>query len=365
MSTPVPLPSEVQLAKYQSDLAAAQKRVDMVNAQLKALKDPGPKNPLGQRVYKARLASLTTTLATYSKPIAGLKENIAKTQNQVYQDTGQYEKLLSGTERDAYMAINSLFKGYGLETLAPKIFDYVKNGYSADTISILLQDTSEYKQRFAANEARKKAGLPVLSPGEYLSAESSYRQIMQSAGLPSGFYDQPSDFNDFLSKDVSPTEVQSRVDLATQATILSNPDYRKALNQMGIADSDLTAYFLDSKKALPYLQKSAATAAIGAQALAQGMTFDQVYAGELATKGITSAEAQQGYANIASELGAMKNLGSIYGEQYGQREAEQATFEGLGTAVEKRKRLQSQERGAFSGSSGAARGGLSGGGGAR
>ena len=286
-------------------------------------------------------------------------------QNDYYKATGQYEKLLSGDNRDAYAAISSLFNSYGLGSLAGKVYDYVKNGYSSDTVSILLQDTKEYKERFAGNEARKKAGLPVLSAGEYLATEASYRQIMQSAGLPPGFYDTPSDFTSWIGKNVSPSEIQTRVDLATQATVLANPNYKKALNAMGIADSDLTAYFLDQKKALPYIQKAAATAQIGAAALDQGMTYDQVYAGTLASKGITADQANQGYAQIAGEADTLNNLASIYGSTYTQREAEQATFEGNAAATKKRGRLASQERGNFSGAAGTASGGLAGKGGAR
>lgn len=292
-------------------------------------------------------------------------EDRAKKQNTLWEMTGDYEKLLAGTERDAFMAINALFKQYDLGGLAGKIFEFVKNGYSADTISILLQDSKEYKERFAGNEARKAAGLPVLSAGEYLATEAGYRQIMESAGLPRGFYDQHSDFNQWIAKNVSPSEIQSRVDLATQATVLSNANYRKALNQMGISDSDLTSYFLDPDKALPYIQKAAATAAIGAQALAQGLSFDQRYAEQLATGGITADQAKEGYAAIGSELDTMKQLGGMYGEQWTQRESEEAMFEGTSAAVGKKKRLASQERGAFSGQAGAARGGLAGKGGAR
>ena len=71
---------------------------------------------------------------------------------------------LTGANRDAAKALVELFKQYGLESLAPKIVEFIQNGYSADTTAILLQDTTEYKQRFAANEARRKKGLPVLSP---------------------------------------------------------------------------------------------------------------------------------------------------------------------------------------------------------
>jgi len=326
------------LQKAKADLAAAQKA--------------------GNKRYISRVPQLT---AEYERAVKKQTE----VQTNYYKETGQYEKLLSGTDRDAYAAVTALFKSYGLESLAGKVYDYVKNGYSADTVSILLQDTKEYKERFAGNEARRKAGLPVLSAGEYLATEASYRQIMQSAGLPSGFYDQPSDFNNWIGGNVSPSEIQTRVDLATQATILANPDYKKALNQMGIADSDLTAYFLDTKKALPYIQKAAATAQIGAQALAQNLAFDQAYAESLATKGITADQAGQGYAQIAGEAKTLGNLASIYGTTYTQREAEQATFEGGAGATNKRKRLASQERANFSGAAGTGSQGLGGRGGAR
>jgi len=272
--------------------------------------------------------------------------------------SGTLEDNLTGADRDAYVALTNLFDSYGLGTLAPKIYDYIKNGYSADTISILLQQTDEYKQRFAGNEARKTAGLPVLSPSEYLATEASYRQIMESAGLPSGFYDQPSDFTTWIGKNVSPTEIQSRVDLATQATTLSNPSYRQALNQMGIADSQLTAYFLDPTRALPSLQKSAATAAIGAEALQQGLTFDVNYAQQLATSGVSQSTAQQGYAQIADTLGKYQSLAQIYGGTYDQRTAENAAFLGDAAAVQQQRRLIGREEANFGGSTGTAQYGL-------
>src|SRR5882757_3766747 len=176
--TMVSMDPTAQLDKLNQQIAANQKQQDSLNARIKALKDPGTKgaaNQMAHHKYLVLKASLSAQLSPLTKAMGTLKTQQAKTQNTVWTNSGQYENLLKGTERDAYLAINSLFKNYGLESLAPKIYDYVKNGYSADTISVLLQDTKEYKDRFSANEARKKAGLPVLSPAEYLSAESSYR----------------------------------------------------------------------------------------------------------------------------------------------------------------------------------------------
>lgn len=272
--------------------------------------------------------------------------------------TPDWTKSLTGTQRDAYAAITNLFKGYGLESLSSKIFDYVKNGYSADTISILLQETPEYKKRFAGNEARKKAGLNVLSPGEYISVENSYRQILRAAGLPVGFYDSTDDFSKFIGNDLSPSELKERADLATQATALASPEYKAALKRLGISDSEMTSYWINQEKSIPFLQKTAATAAIGAEALQRGMNFDKEYFENLATQGVTGDQAAQGYAKIAEEFGTLRTLGSIYGNAWTQRMAEEEQFTGgtAGTGV--RRNLATRERAQFSGASGAARSGL-------
>lgn len=343
---------QIQLKMYKVRQKSQQQLLKSQQAQLNKLKGKT------DNASKAAAGRLQASINFTQKSLNEITTKVNSTQNKYYQTTGQYDKLLTGANRDAFMALQTLFKGYGLDALAGKIFDYVKNGYSADTISILLQDTPEYKQRFKANEARLKAGLPVLSPADYINTENAYRQILRQSGLPSGFYDSTDDFTNWLSKDVSPTEVQSRTDLATQATALANPAYKLALNQMGIDDGHMAAYFLDPDKSLPLLQKAAATAAIGGAALGQGLTFNQAYAEQLATIGVTATQAQQGYQQVAQELGTMKNLGQLYGQQFGQAEEEQSVFGTSAEAINKKAALVGREQGAFSGQAGGAAAGL-------
>jgi hypothetical protein len=181
---------------------------------------------------------------------------------------------------------------------------------------------------------------------------------MRQSGLPEGFYDSTSDFTEWISKDVSPTEIQARVDMATQATALANPYYKQALNQIGIDDGHMAAYFLDADRSLPLLQKAAATAQIGAAALQSGLTFDQTYAEQLATSGVTAAQAQQGYSQVAQELGTMRELGNIYGQSWTQSESEASVFGTDAGATAKKAGLVGQERGAFGGASGTSKAGL-------
>jgi len=347
-SSPAPLNDEQQLKAFQVLAEQATKDLDNLNRE----KNWAGNNP-------KRVAEIEKQIADTQAKLKEYTTKQSEYQNKVWEKTGKYEELLKGEGRDAFLALKTVFKDFGLESLAGKIYDYVKNGYSADTISILLQDTDEYKKRFAANEARRKAGLSVLSPAEYIATENSYRQIMKQSGLPKGFYDSNDDFTGFLTGDMSPTELQSRVELATQASVLANSSYKQALQQMGIGQGEIAAYFLDQGKAMPFIQKAAAQAAIGAEALQRGLQFDQKYAEELATSGISREQAAQAYARIGDEFSTMSTLGQIYGGGWTQRQAEEDVFRGGGAASEQKRRLTATERGSFSGSAGTARGGLS------
>lgn len=351
--TPADKTLQMQLAALKAQIASANKTIAKLQASAKNEKDKKRKGRIEAQIklHQGRVKQYTT--------------NMNATQNKIYENTGQYDKLLTGANRDAFMALNAMFDQYDLGSLAGKIYDYVKNGYSADTISILLQDTAEYKDRFKANEARRKAGMQVLSPAEYLSIESSYRQIMRQSGLPTGFYDNTDDFTKFISGDMSPTELQGRVDLATQASVLANDTYKAALKQMGIGQGDVAAYFLDPARATPLLQKAAATAAIGAEAMARGLQFDSLRAEQLATSGVGREQAASGFAQIADEFSDLKSLASIYGGSWSQSQAEQDVFVGGGAASQQRKSLISNEKASFSGAGGTARSGLAQRGGSR
>ena len=263
--------------------------------------------------------------------------------------------LLTGDERNAYSALLSQFTRLGLGTLAPKILQFIQNGFGPDTITLLLQDTPEYKTRFAANDARIKAGLPVLNPGEYLAVEQSFRDIMQSAGLPRGFYDTPEALTDLIAKAVSPKELNDRVTLASDYLYNAPQETKQALvDYYGLDQGHLLAHILDPTAAAPLIQKQYRTAQIGGAAAGQGFNIDVNNAGNLAEAGITGQQAQQGFQQIGGFLATGEKLGDIYGEQYGLDQAEAETFgtTGAAQAGEQRRRLASQERAAFGGNSG-------------
>lgn len=259
---------------------------------------------------------------------------------------------LTGNNRDAYAAILNMLSAYGLQSLAPTVLGYLREGYSTDTISVLLPETPEYKKRFAGNEARKRAGLPVLSPAEYLSVEDSYRQIMSSAGLPRGFYDSPDDFRKWIEADVSPQEIYQRVQVASEMVNNVDPNVRDTFEQF-YSRGDMVAYALDRDRATPLLERQWKAAVAGGQGKSEGVGLTREQAEFVAASGASTEQIRAGVANAAQTARTGGFLGQLYGQQYGLDDALQETFGGSTVAAEKRRRLASQERAAFSGAAGA------------
>ncbi len=259
---------------------------------------------------------------------------------------------LQGPDRDAAAGLIDLFEQFDLGSLANKIVGYLQQGYQADTIYLMLQETKEWKERFKANELRRKAGLPVLDPNEYIQTERAYRQAIQAAGLPKGFYDSNEDFTNFLVKDVSPQEIAERAMKARQLADTVDSEQKKALARMGISSGDLASYYLDPNKALPTLEKNVELAKLNAERHRALGTYDDKFAQELFGMGITSEQAREGYNVIATQLPTYERLGEISGVDFGLEDIQSEVFGGNADATRTRNRLASQERARGRGTSG-------------
>jgi hypothetical protein len=262
-------------------------------------------------------------------------------------------------QQSAFDQMFQLLDQYGLGSLRDELRNLLLDGVTDQaSLTLALQDTDEWRKRFAGNEVLRQQGLPVLSVAEYLSVERSYAQIMKNYGLPTGFYDDPSDFAQFIGKSVSVNELQQRVQMRADIVKREDPAIKAQLLSMGMTEGDLIAHAIDPSRAMPLIEKQYKTTLIGAAARRQGLTTDNDYAGHLSDLGVTEQQAMQGYGVISENLKDMQTIGDVYGETYTQGDFESEVFENGGAATKKRKRLASQERGAFNGSSGIGQGSL-------
>ena len=224
--------------------------------------------------------------------------------------------------------------------------DVVAKYIEADTAS---QDA--IKKRFIGNEGRVKAGLQPLTPKEYIQAEQSYTQALKNNGMPQGFYDQPADLQKLIAGNVSAVEFNNRIQQGYMAAKSAPQAVKDQLSNLyGITDQDLAAYFLDPTKATNVIQATNKNAfAFGrqiqaSQIAAQGQTQAGIQLGmgtaeELAAQGVSTAEAQKGFADI----GAQQELfNPLQGEQAITQEQQVAgTF---GTNAEARKAIANRRR---------------------
>jgi hypothetical protein len=313
---------------------------------------PQVKNVVNPNVKVPTLAQLS------GNPAAGAGTYGGTAGMTVAQQAGQNPNLINW--RDYFITV---LRGWGLESLAPKVIDFVNQGFIGDTILLKLQETPEYKTRFSGNEARIKAGLAPIDPQTYLGLENSYRSVLRNAGVPEGFYDNPDDFSNFIANDVAPTELKERTDIAELSLNNADPYYTNSLQNMyGISKGDMIAYVLDPKRALPFINKQVQAAQIGAEASRQGINLGVQPLETLAGLGVTQQQAQQGFEQIAQIAPVAQKLSQISAgaQPFGVQETTTAVLGGEGSAAYKQKlqKLSEEEQTRFAGQAGVGRGSL-------
>lgn len=272
-------------------------------------------------------------------------------------DTAAYDSRVS-----AFNVLKQEFERYGLGSLVDGIKGLIQENVPASEFTLRLQQTPEYQKRFAANADRIKAGLQALTPAEYIGLEDQYQGLMRNYGLPESYYSKDATgtqagLNKLIANDVSAAELEDRIATAQQRVLNSNPEVLKALKQFypDLSNADILAYTLDPKNGLDAIKRKVTAAEIGGAALQQGLQANGGTAESLAGQGITKAQAQQGYANVAEMAPRGSELASIYGQQpYDQSTAEAEVFNtaGAADAARRRKKLTELETANFSGQSG-------------
>ena len=338
-------------AKEAADaLAAAQAALVAAQAANNAIALAQAQAALAAAQAAANAAAAATTTTTTAATTANAAATAAATA------AAEAEKIAAQRESIGKIVADR-FAQYGLSSLGDKVLEFARLGYTEATITLELQKTDEYKARFSANAERQKKGLSVLSPAEYLSVEDGYRQTLRAYGLKQ--FDNDTYVKQFIANDMSPSELSSRVVTAVQRVQNADPLISRTLRDYyGISNLDMVAYVLDPNQQLPMIQRQVAAAEIGSAARLQGLEAGVSVSEQLASQGITQAEAQKGYATIADILPTSEKLSSIYGTQlpgYGQAEAEQEVFNTLASAQRKRRALSETEIGQFSTKSGLSR----------
>ena len=267
-----------------------------------------------------------------------------------------------GERQSAYDLLYSEFSKYGLGSLVTPLKGLITSGASPAEFTIKLRESPEYQARFAGNAQRIAKGLTAIDEATYLAKEDAYQNLMRNYGLPESYWKTgdlgtQEGFTKLIANDVSAVELENRLQTAQQRVLQSNPEVAYTLKAFypDITNGDILAYALDPKNALDTINRKVTAAEIGGAALAQGLSTSLGGAEGLAAYGITKAQAQQGYQNVAGMVPRGSQLADIYGQQpYNQGTAEAEVFgtAGAADAKKRREKLISLESASFGGSSG-------------
>lgn len=357
-ATPVNTPTGKATAIMNADTAATdayiaaqtapaktQAEVDAINAQVKAVTESTG------NVYNPANALTVGTQASLN-PAVQTTNNFY---NNIQKDTS-IKDVADAANKDAFALLESIFRSYGLESLVPKIKEYMTQNIGPNQATLLLKQTPEYLARFSGNEARRKAGKNAYDEDTYLKLENRYRELFSAYGQDK--YASQTEFSDLIANDVAPTELNDRLDLAVNSVKNADPNILATLKEFypAITDADLVGYFLKPDQALTDLQQKVTASQIGAAAMEQKLSpLDRARMLQLQGLGVTQETARTGFQKVATVLPESKKLSDIYGEakiDYTQRVAEEEFLQGTASAARKRKQLQQLESAAFSGSAG-------------
>jgi hypothetical protein len=279
------------------------------------------------------------------------ESNEAIAQNNLAFAQQQADLQTKQRKQDARSTMAAVLNTYGLGDLADFVYTEIiaketVNLNNPDAIIFAIREQPAYQKRFAGNAARLKKGLSELDPASYIGLENQFRQTLQSNGLPANFYDQTDDFQALIEGDVSPSELNERVQQGYRAVADADPAVKEQMkNLYGIGEGELAAYFLDPKRTAPLLTRQAQAASIAARGLEQGgIQLSGAFAEDLARRGITEQQARAGFAEVGG-LGELRQTFAgetalsgeqLAGAQFGIDVAAQQE-------LERRKRLRTGE----------------------
>jgi hypothetical protein len=170
-----------------------------------------------------------------------------------------------------------------------------------------IRKSKEFLARFPGLAKRLEKGFNQITVAEYLELEDSYKSLMRASGLPKSFYDSPTDFANFIASDLSPSELEFRIQRGVLAARQAPDEVKKSLKDFyGVSNTEgaLTAYYLDPDKALPAIEREFATATVAGTGSRFGFDTTKDFAERLVSLGVMSPEqAQAGFTRAAGFRG--------------------------------------------------------------
>jgi len=165
----------------------------------------------------------------------------------------------STKQSTAYGTIQNELARWGLDDLTDAVFNKVfKDGISdPKQLTNFVRSTKEYKNNFQgmAEYNANPENVQKITEQQYLMKAQAYMNTAQQYGLPDSFFTRK-EIGVLVAGGVSPAEFNRRVVngyLVAMNAMTADPATAQALAAQGVNFGDLLGYYLDPKKAEPFL----------------------------------------------------------------------------------------------------------------
>lgn len=202
--------------------------------------------------------------------------------------------------RDAMSRLGNLLRQYGLEGMLDWVRGKLIAGSSEAEITLEMYDQPAFKSRFPVIAQRQSAGLTPVSVADVLEYEQTGRELLRRAGIVGDAFTSSDYLQSMMGRDMSLVELQDRLTDGVLKVSQAPPEVRIAFGNYFGANSDaaLATLFLDPEKAVPELEKMAATAYAGGVGSIFGLQLAQGIAREIADTGLSDGAIWQGFQAI-------------------------------------------------------------------
>lgn len=240
----------------------------------------------------------------------GTTEDIDEGAADVEDGDSSVDSVTTGPNQNAFSKIKGYLSEFGLSDLEGMVSELMARGVEEESAVLYeLRNTTSFQKRFAANAARRAAGLPALTPRSYIDMENTYREILRRGGMLE-YFNRQDVFESLIAGDVSAAELYDRMTNAYQVVRDADPGTKAQMQQLyNIEEKDLAAYFLDPKTSVSMLKRRAEAAKIASIGKEQGgMQLTAQTAEDIAARGYTAAQAGTAFTNITQQAGLYETM---------------------------------------------------------
>jgi hypothetical protein len=250
---------------------------------------------------------------------------------------------------DAYAMLSAQLADWGLTDLDDVVRDMLTDGDAAEVIPLKIRQTESYKNKFGRMLEYNRTHGMSLSEAEYLQTVDQLKATVRRY-VGSGHFDGDDWVDKWVQGDVSPTELNDRLQEVQEDYLNQDPSVKNWWAAHGLAPQQAMATMLDPSLTETDLKKKLGAGTIGGaawRAFKGQYDLSEDRASSFSTAGVSGTDAFKAYQGIASREHYDQMLARGQGTQFTRQDEENEQLLGDQDAAKKRRRMYDTDEGQF------------------